>query len=179
MANKRRPTKATRQGIFSGLVFCADCGSNLRFAICNSFDGLQDHYHFYGTATATAVWWSGKRYKVQAVGSRTGEKNGLQDLTGFSSRFIRTTSTAPSAIWSCLPSTKQIKSIFDSFAAIIRKYVGITELTLAIVNEFIPKVVVQVPENRWQTFLESGYCLYFAGKIHLPTAPQTEQKKSK
>ena len=28
-ANKRRPTKAERQGMFSGLVFCADCGSKL------------------------------------------------------------------------------------------------------------------------------------------------------
>lgn len=41
-ANKRRPTKAERQGIF--LVFCADCGSKLHFAICKSFDGSQDNY---------------------------------------------------------------------------------------------------------------------------------------
>ncbi len=34
---------------------------------------------------------------------------------------------------------EQNKSDFDSFAAIIRKYVGITELTPAIVNEFIKK----------------------------------------
>ena len=43
-ANKRRPTKAERQGLFSGLVFCADCGSKLHFATCKSFDGSQDHY---------------------------------------------------------------------------------------------------------------------------------------
>ena len=43
-ANKRRPTKAERQGMFSGLVFCADCGSKLHFATCKSFDGSQDHY---------------------------------------------------------------------------------------------------------------------------------------
>lgn len=33
-ANKRRPTKAERQGLFSGLVYCADCGSKLHFATC-------------------------------------------------------------------------------------------------------------------------------------------------
>ena len=44
-ANKRRPTKADRQGLFSGLVYCADCGSKLHFATCKSFNGSQDHYH--------------------------------------------------------------------------------------------------------------------------------------
>ncbi len=43
-ANKRRPTKAERQGLFSGLVYCADCGSKLHFATCKSFNGSQDHY---------------------------------------------------------------------------------------------------------------------------------------
>ena len=43
-ANKRRPTKAERQGLFSGLVFCADCGRKLHFATCKNFNGSQDHY---------------------------------------------------------------------------------------------------------------------------------------
>ncbi|MDO4618495.1 MAG: recombinase family protein, partial [Clostridia bacterium] len=42
--NKRRPTKAERQGLFSGLLFCPDCGSKLHFGTCKSFDGKQDRY---------------------------------------------------------------------------------------------------------------------------------------
>ena len=42
--NKRRPTKAERQGLFSGLLVCPDCGSKLHFATCKSFEGKQDHY---------------------------------------------------------------------------------------------------------------------------------------
>lgn len=42
--NKRRPTKAERQGLFSGLLFCPDCRNKLHFATCKSFDGKQDHY---------------------------------------------------------------------------------------------------------------------------------------
>ena len=42
--NKRRPVKAERQGLFSGLLYCADCGSKLHFATCKSFHGKQDHY---------------------------------------------------------------------------------------------------------------------------------------
>jgi len=42
--NKRRTTKGERQGLFSGLAFCADCGSKLHFGTCKSFEGHQDRY---------------------------------------------------------------------------------------------------------------------------------------
>ncbi len=42
--NKRRRTKADRQGLFSGLLFCADCGEKLHFATCNTMRENQDHY---------------------------------------------------------------------------------------------------------------------------------------
>ena len=55
---------------------------------------------------------------------------------------------------------EQNKSDFDSFAAIIRKYVGITELTPTIVNEFIKKNRCPCAgEDRRQAFSESGYYL--------------------
>ena len=42
--NKRRPAKAERQGLFSGLLFCPDCGNKLHFATCKRFDGKREHY---------------------------------------------------------------------------------------------------------------------------------------
>lgn len=42
---------------------------------------------------------------------------------------------------------KQNMSDFNRFSAIIRKYVGIKELTLTIVNEFIKKIIVHAPEE--------------------------------
>ena len=42
--NKRRLAKVERQGLFSGLLYCADCGGKLHFATCKNFDGKQDHY---------------------------------------------------------------------------------------------------------------------------------------
>ena len=42
---------------------------------------------------------------------------------------------------------EQNKSDFDSFSAIIRKYVGIKELTPTIVNEFIKKIIAHAPEK--------------------------------
>lgn len=42
--HKRRPVKGERQGMFAGLVVCADCGSKLHFATCKNYDGKQDRY---------------------------------------------------------------------------------------------------------------------------------------
>ncbi len=42
--HKRRPVKGERQGMFAGLVVCADCGSKPHFATCKNFDGKQEHY---------------------------------------------------------------------------------------------------------------------------------------
>lgn len=42
--NKRRHTKTNKQGLFSGLIFCADCGNKLHFSTCKNFNGTQDHY---------------------------------------------------------------------------------------------------------------------------------------
>ena len=74
---------------------------------------------------------------------------------------------------------EQNKSDFDGFAAIIRKYVGITELTPTIVNEFIKKIVVHAPEKiDGKRFQKVDIIFNFVGEIHLPTDPQTEQKKA-
>lgn len=42
---------------------------------------------------------------------------------------------------------EQYKADFDSFVAVIRKYVGITELTPTIVNEFVKKIIVHAPDK--------------------------------
>ncbi len=146
-ANKRRPTKAERQGMFSGLVFCADCGSKLHFATCKSFDGSQDNYRcaryksntgdctahfireevlrkivlnrifavtamFYEDITAFMELIQKQRFdeaekdmkrKRREVGQARKlksdrQENELQNLTGFSSGFMRTTSTELSAM---------------------------------------------------------------------------------
>ena len=69
---------------------------------------------------------------------------------------------------------EQNKSDFDSFAAIIRKYVGITELTPTIVNEFVKKIIVHAPEKiDGKRFQKVDIVFNFVGEIHLLTNPQT------
>lgn len=42
--NKRRPTKTGKQSIFSGLLFCNDCGSKLYYCTTNNFTPDKDFY---------------------------------------------------------------------------------------------------------------------------------------
>ena len=60
--NKRRPTKAERQGLFSGLLFCPDCGNKLHFATCKNFDGKQDHSATKAVEAPVLHTISGKMY---------------------------------------------------------------------------------------------------------------------
>lgn len=242
--NKRRPTKAERQGMFSGLVFCADCGSKLHFATCKSFNGSQDNYRCAryksntGDCTAhfireevlrkivlnrifavTAMFYEDitafmeliqkqrfdeaekdmkrKRREVGQARKRIAELDRIfkriyeDDINGTISheRFLKLSAEYEAEQKELTEKVKaeqqevdtyeQNKSDFDSFAAIIRKYVGITELTPTIVNEFIKKIVVHAPEKiDGKRFQKVDIVFNFVGEIHLPTDPQTEQKEA-
>lgn len=43
-SQRRRPTKMGDMGLFSGLVFCADCGSKLYHCRCSNYSYEQEHY---------------------------------------------------------------------------------------------------------------------------------------
>ena len=241
-AHKRRPTKAERQGMFSGLVFCADCGSKLHFATCKSFNGSQDHYrcaryksntgdctaHFIREETlqqivrqrifaVTALFFDDitafmdlirqqrfdetekemkrKRREVEQAKKRIAELDRIfkriyeDDINGTISheRFLklsaeyeaeqRELTEKVNAEQKEVDTYEQDKNDFDSFAAVIRKYVGITELTPTIVNEFIKKIVVHAPEKiDGKRFQKVDIVFNFVGEIHFPTKPQTEAK---
>ena len=48
---------------------------------------------------------------------------------------------------SAVDTYEQDRTDFDSFAAVIRKYVGIRKLTPTIVNEFVKKIIVHAPDK--------------------------------
>ena len=243
-ANKRRPTKAERQGLFSGLVYCADCGSKLHFATCKSFDGRQDHYrcakyksntgsctaHFIREETLKAIVRQRifdvtarfienimdfremvyqqqfaeaekdikrKRHEVEQARKRITELDRIfkriyeDDINGTISheRFLKLSAEYEAEQKELTEKVKteqqevatyeQNKMDFDSFAAIIRKYVGVTELTPTIVNEFIKKIVVHAPEKiDGKRFQKVDIVFNFVGELHLTDEPQIEQKET-
>ena len=43
-AHRRRPTKTGRTSLFSGLVYCPDCGAKLHFSAAKSMTRNQEHF---------------------------------------------------------------------------------------------------------------------------------------
>ena len=124
-ANKRRPTKTGRQGLFSGLLYCADCGEKLYFCTTNSFTPKQEHYvcsnYKSNTGTCSAHFIREETLKLfvrQRIFDVTAmfiddiqgfqkivyqqrfaeAEKALPNLTVFSSGFMRTILTVQSAM---------------------------------------------------------------------------------
>ena len=211
-ANKRRPTKTGRQGLFSGLLYCADCGEKLYFCTTNSFSPKQEHYvcsnyksntgtcsaHFIREETltlfvrqrifdVTAMFFDDiqgfqnmvyqqrfeeaekaikqKKKELEQAKKRIAELDRIfkriyeDDISGTISheRFLKLSAEYEAeqkeltefvkAEQTAVDTYEQDRTDFDSFAAIIRKYVGIRELTPTIVNEFVKKIIVHAPDK--------------------------------
>ena len=212
-ASKRRPAKqAERQGLFSNLIFCADCGGKLHFHTASSLTPSQDSYRCSryksntGSCTAhyireetlkrivlqrifdvTAMFFDDitsfrdvvyqqrfentekdiKRRKkaLEQAEKRIAELDRIfkriyeDDVNGTISheRFLKLSAEYEAeqkeltefvkVEQAAVDTYEQDRTDFDSFAAIIRKYVGIRELTPTIVNEFVKKIIVHAPDK--------------------------------
>lgn len=212
-ANKRRPAKQTeRQGLFSDLLYCADCGSKLHFATGKNMTPEQDCYrcaryksnpgdctmHFIREETlkrfmlrrifdVTAMFFEDimsfqkavyeqrfeeaekttkkRKREISQAEKRIAELDRIfkriyeDDISGAISheRFLKLSAEYEAEQkeltekvrvgWEMVSTYEQDKADFDSFAAVIRKYVGITELTPTIVNEFVKKIIVHAPDK--------------------------------
>ena len=212
-ANKRRPAKQTeRQGLFSDLLYCADCGSKLHFATGKNMTPEQDCYrcaryksnpgnctmHFIREETlkrfmlrrifdVTAMFFEDimsfqkavyeqrfeeaekttkkRKREISQAEKRVAELDRIfkriyeDDISGAISheRFLKLSAEYEAEQkeltekvrvgWEMVSTYEQDKADFDSFAAVIRKYVGITELTPTIVNEFVKKIIVHAPDK--------------------------------
>lgn len=206
-ANKRRPAKqAERQGLFSGLLYCADCGSKLHFATGKNMTPQQDCYrcakyksntgdctmHFIREETlklfvlrrifdVTALFFDNagafmemarmqrfeeaekearkRKREIAQAEKRIAELDCIfkriyeDDISGAISheRFLKLSAEYEAEQKELIEKVKadremvstyeQDREDFDNFAAVIRKYVGITELTPTIVNEFVKKII--------------------------------------
>ena len=75
---------------------------------------------------------------------------------------------------------EQDRSDFDSFAAIVRKYVGIRELTPTIVNEFVKKIIVHAPDKSSGHRRQKIELVWnFIGEVNLPGDDQTVERQKK
>ena len=244
--NKRRPAKqAERQGLFSGLLYCADCGSKLHFATGKNMTPQQDCYrcsryksntgdctmHFIREETlklfvlqrifdVTALFFDDamafeeaakkqhfqeaekeaqkRKREIAQAEKRIAELDRIfkrfyeDDISGTISheRFLKLSTdyeaeqrelTEQVKTWrEVVEIFEQDRSDFDSFAAIVRKYVGIRELTPTIVNEFVKKIIVHAPDKSSGHRRQKIELVWnFIGEVNLPGDDQTVERKRK
>ena len=241
--NKRRPAKqAERQGLFSGLLYCADCGSKLHFATGKNMTPQQDCYrcsryksntgdctmHFIREETlklfvlqrifdVTALFFDDamafeetakkqhfqeaekeakkRKREIAQAEKRSAELDRIfkriyeDDISGTISheRFLKLSTdyeaeqrelTEQVKTWrEVVEIFEQDRSDFDSFAAIVRKYVGIRELTPTIVNEFVKKIIVHAPDKSSGHRRQKIELVWnFIGEVNLPGDDQTVER---
>ena len=244
--NKRRPAKqAERQGLFSGLLYCADCGSKLHFATGKNMTPQQDCYrcsryksntgdctmHFIREETlklfvlqrifdVTALFFDDamafeeaakkqhfqeaeketqkRKREIAQAEKRIAELDRIfkriyeDDISGAISheRFLKLSAdyeaeqrelTEQVKVWrEAVETFEQDQADFASFAAIVRKYVGIRELTPTIVNEFVKKIIVHAPDKSSGHRRQKIELVWnFIGEVNLPGDDQTVERKRK
>ena len=244
--NKRRPAKqAERQGLFSGLLYCADCGSKLHFATGKNMTPQQDCYrcsryksntgdctmHFIREETlkrfvlqrifdVTALFFDDamafeeaakkqrfqeaekeakkRKREIAQVEKRIAELDRIfkriyeDDISGTISheRFLKLSAdyeaeqkelTEQVKAWrEAVETFEQDQADFASFAAIVRKYVGIRELTPTIVNEFVKKIIVHAPDKSSGHRRQKVELVWnFIGEVNLPGDDQTVERQRK
>ena len=244
--NKRRPAKqAERQGLFSGLLYCADCGSKLHFATGKNMTPQQDCYRcsryksntgdctmhfireetlklfvlqrifdvtalFFGDAMAFEEAAKKQRFQeaekeakkrkreISQAEKRIAELDRIfkriyeDDISGAISheRFLKLSAdyeaeqkelTEHVKAWrDAVEAFEQDQVDFASFAAIVRKYVGIRELTPTIVNEFVKKIIVHAPDKSSGHRRQKIELVWnFIGEVNLPGDDQTVERQRK
>ena len=244
--NKRRPAKqAERQGLFSGLLYCADCGSKLHFATGKNMTPQQDCYrcsryksntgdctmHFIREETlklfvlqrifdVTALFFDDamafmeaakkqrfqeaekeakkRKREIAQAEKRIAELDRIfkriyeDDISGAISheRFLKLSAdyeaeqkelTEQVKAWrEAVETLEQDQADFASFAAIVRKYVGIRELTPTIVNEFVEKIIVHAPDKSSGHRRQKIELVWnFIGEVNLPGDDQTVERQRK
>lgn len=232
--NKRHPAKqAERQGLFSGLLYCADCGSKLHFATGKNMTPQQDYYrcsqyksntgdctmHFIREETlklfalqqifdVTELFFDDaiafeeaekeakkRKREIVQVEKRIAELDRIfkriyeDDINGTISheRFLKLSTDYEAEqkelieqvkIWrEAVETFEQDKADFDSFATIVRKYVGIRGLTPTIVNEFVKKIFVHAPDKSSGHRRQKVELVWnFIGEVNLPGDDQTVER---
>lgn len=244
--NKRRPAKqAERQGLFSGLLYCADCGSKLHFATGKNMTPQQDCYrcsryksntgdctmHFIREETlklfvlqrifdVTALFFDDamafeeaakkqrfqeaekeakkRKREIAQAEKRIAELDRIfkriyeDDISGAISheRFLKLSAdyeaeqkglTEQVKTWrEAVETFEQDQADFASFAAIVRKYVGIRELTPTIVNEFVKKIIVHAPDKSSGHRRQKIELVWnFIGEVNLPGDDQIVERQRK
>ena len=153
--NKRRPTKTGKQSIFSGHLFCKDCGAKLYYCTANNFTADKDFYrcsNYKNNSTNACT-----SHNIRDIALRQIVLEQVQQVVSyihnFEWLFIKEKQNASieeqkdvkekiEVLNKNISTTEQKENAITSFVDKVKKYTEIKELTPEIINELIDKILV-------------------------------------
>lgn len=127
---KRRPTDMGEMSIFSGLVYCADCGQKMYLCRCTTMK-QKEYFNCSSYRKKKKTTCTSHQITVEAV-----------------EHFVLTNlQTKVTFLRQELAHAKEQSENVTRFMRSIRKYTEITELTPELIREFVQKVVVYQAEK--------------------------------
>ena len=168
--NKRRPTKTGKQSIFSGHLFCKDCGAKLHYCTANNFTADKDFYrcsNYKNNSTNACT-----SHNIKDIALRQIVLEQVQQVVSyihdFEWLFIKEKQNASieeqkvkvardkkqltqyqqrlkekiEILSKDISNTEQKEIEITSFVDKVKKYTEIKELTPEIINELIDKILV-------------------------------------
>ncbi len=170
--HRRRPTKSGIVSMFSGLLYCADCGEKLYYSVTNNYKREQD-YFFCSSYRKNSDVCSAHYIREKVVEEIVLEsmQRVFWYVQSFEKDFARKQMTAFGK-----EKRKELSEKRRELAQAKKRVTQLTELTPEIVHEFIEKIVVSKPEyrdgKRYQT-LEIYY--NGVGIVREPTPEEMEE----
>lgn len=180
-ANKRRPTKTGKTSIFSGLVYCADCGAKLYYYTCNTYkDESQDHFVCSNYKSNTGSC------QIHYIREVTLYRRVLECIQGtltyvrlfrddFTQEMLAQDEASRKAELTqkrkALSGAQKRMEDVGRFLQLADRYSDLQELDAATVNELIEKIVIHSPERiggKKHVTIEVYFT--YVGKIRIPLA---------
>lgn len=138
---KRRTTKTGKVSIFSGHLFCKDCGAKLYYCTANNFTPDKDFYrcsNYKNNSTKSCTSHNIKDIVLREL-VLDNIKQVISYISSYEDLFIK---EKINKLATTIDKTKQEEINLTAFIDKVKKYTEIKELTPEIVNELIDKIYV-------------------------------------
>ena len=138
---KRRTTKTGKSSIFSGHLFCKECGAKLYYCTANNFTPDKDFYrcsNYKNNSTKSCTSHNIKDIVLREL-VLDNIKQVISYISSYEDLFIK---EKINKLATTIDKTKQEEINLTAFIDKVKKYTEIKELTPEIVNELIDKIYV-------------------------------------
>ncbi|MCC2253240.1 recombinase family protein [Ruminococcus sp. CLA-AA-H200] len=164
---RRRPTKMGEMGMFSGMMFCADCGSIMYQCRATNFRRDQEYYLCSGYRKSL--------YEDTISGKLSDER--FQKLSADYEKEQHQLQEVAATLRDEIEAEERKSANVERFLSVVERYTEIPELTPCILHEFIEKIVVHAASDPKGKNRTQEIDIYYKGIGALEISKVTSSKQ--